>query len=67
MLGDVSILKPKELGGITAYDMKTGDKSWWTANGGRAPVTTKDPFFAGVDLPPAGSRGQAQVITTRRC
>ncbi|HJR35333.1 MAG TPA: PQQ-binding-like beta-propeller repeat protein [Gemmatimonadales bacterium] len=64
-LGGVSILKPKPLGGITAYDMKTGDKRWWTSNGGRAPVTSKDPLFAGVELPPAGSRGQAQVITTK--
>jgi quinoprotein glucose dehydrogenase len=65
LLGDVSILKPRELGGITAYDLKSGDKRWWTSNGGRAPVTTKDPLFAGVELPPAGSRGQAQVITTK--
>jgi quinoprotein glucose dehydrogenase len=65
LLGDVSILKPRELGGITAYDLKSGDKRWWTSNGGRAPVTSKDPLFAGVELPPAGSRGQAQVITTR--
>jgi len=65
LLGDVSILKPRELGGITAYDMKSGDKRWWTSNGGRAPVTSKDPLFAGVELPPAGSRGQAQVITTK--
>lgn len=64
-LGGVSILRPKELGGITAYDLKTGDKVWWTSNGGRAPVTSKDPMFAGVELPPAGSRGQAQVITTK--
>jgi quinoprotein glucose dehydrogenase len=65
LLGDVSILKPRELGGITAYDMKSGEKRWWTSNGGRAPVTSKDPLFAGVELPPAGSRGQAQVITTK--
>ncbi len=32
--GGVSILKPKEMGGITAYDMKTGDKAWWAPNGG---------------------------------
>ncbi len=64
-LGGVSILKPKPLGGITAYDMKTGDKTWWTANGGAARVSSKDPLFAGVELPPAGSRGQAQVITTK--
>jgi quinoprotein glucose dehydrogenase len=65
LLGDVSILKPRELGGITAYDMKSGDKRWWTSNGGRVPVSSKDPLFAGVELPPAGSRGQAQVITTK--
>ena len=65
LLGDVSILKPRELGGITAYDLRSGDKRWWTSNGGRAPVTSKDPLFAGVELPPAGSRGQAQVITTK--
>ena len=65
LLGDVSILKPRELGGITAYDMKSGDKRWWTSNGGRAPGTSKDPLFAGVELPPTGSRGQAQVITTK--
>jgi len=64
-LGGVSILKPKPLGGITAYDMKTGDKAWWTANGGGAPVASKDPLFAAVELPLAGSRGQAQVITTK--
>ena len=32
-IGGVSILKPKELGGITAYDMNTGDKKWWVPNG----------------------------------
>jgi len=25
---------PKDFGGITAYDMKTGDKAWWIPNGG---------------------------------
>ena len=66
-IGGVSILKPKELGGITAYDMSTGDKAWWIPTGGRLmPVTSKDPLFAGVDLPPAApSRGQPQVITTK--
>ncbi len=64
-IGGVSILKPKELGGITAYDLTTGNKTWWASNGGRAPVTSKDPLFAGVELPPAGSRGQAQIITTK--
>ena len=53
-IGGVSILKPKELGGITAYDMNTGDKAWWIPNGGQLlPVETKDPLFAGVTLPPA--------------
>jgi len=65
MLGDVSILKPKEHGGITAYDLNTGDKKWWTSNGGMVPVTSKDPLFAGVQLPPVGARGQAQIITTK--
>ena len=61
----VSIAKPKEMGGITAYDMNSGDKSWWIPNGGPTIVTTTDPLFAGVTLPPANSRGQAQVITTK--
>jgi quinoprotein glucose dehydrogenase len=67
MLGGVSIVKPKELGGITAYDMSTGDKAWWTPNGGQlVPVTSTDPLFKGVKLPPAPpGRGHAQVITTK--
>jgi len=67
MIGGVSILKPKQLGGITAYDMKTGEKSWWTPNGGKLiPVTSRDPLFAGVTLPPSTwGRGQPQVITTK--
>ncbi|MDQ3418306.1 MAG: hypothetical protein M3541_05915 [Acidobacteriota bacterium] len=66
-IGGVSILKPKELGGITAYDMRTGDKAWWIPNGGQlVPVTSTDPLFAGVKLPPSPpSRGHAQVMTTR--
>jgi quinoprotein glucose dehydrogenase len=66
-IGGVSILKPKELGGITAYDMNAGDKAWWIPNGGQLlPVETKDPLFAGVTLPPAApARGQAQVIATK--
>ena len=66
-IGGVSIVKPKELGGITAYDMRSGDKAWWIPNGGQLlPVETKDPLFAGVTLPPAApGRGHAQVITTR--
>jgi quinoprotein glucose dehydrogenase len=47
--------------------MSTGDKAWWIPTGGRLmPVTSKDPLFVGVDLPPAApSRGQPQVITTK--
>jgi quinoprotein glucose dehydrogenase len=65
--GGVSILKPKEVGGITAYNMTTGDKAWWIPNGylWTTPTTT-DPMFEGVKLPPQGSgRGQPQVITTK--
>jgi len=63
----VSIVKPKELGGITAYNLHTGDKAWWIPNGGQLlPVASKDPIFAGVTLPPsAPGRGHAQVITTK--
>ncbi len=66
-IGGVSILKPKQLGGVTAYDLNTGDKAWWIPSGGKLlPVTTKDPLFAGVELPPStGGRGQPQVITTK--
>jgi quinoprotein glucose dehydrogenase len=66
-IGGVSILKPKELGGITAYNLNTGDKTWWIPNGGQlVPVESKDPLFAGVTLPPAAPpRGQPQVITTK--
>ena len=66
-IGGVSILKPKQVGGITAYDLNTGDKSWWIPNGGELPpVTSTDPLFAGVKLPPpTQGRGQPQVITTK--
>jgi quinoprotein glucose dehydrogenase len=66
-IGGVSIVKPKELGGITAYNMNSGDKAWWIPNGGQLlPAETKDPLFAGVTLPPAApGRGHAQVITTK--
>lgn len=65
MIGGVSILKPRELGGVTAYDMKTGDKRWWIPNGGMIPVTSNDRLFAGVELPPRPAGGQAQVLTTK--
>jgi quinoprotein glucose dehydrogenase len=65
VLHGVSILKPKELGGITAYDMKSGDKAWWIPNGGTIPVTSTDPLFRGITLPPRPAGGQAQVIVTK--
>jgi quinoprotein glucose dehydrogenase len=66
-IGGVSILKPKELGGITAYDMNSGDKKWWVPNGNRwRDVTTNDPLFAGVKLPRIPALGgQPEVITTK--
>ncbi|HEX9562368.1 MAG TPA: PQQ-binding-like beta-propeller repeat protein [Gemmatimonadaceae bacterium] len=66
-IGGVSILKPKELGGITAYDMTTGDKKWWLPNGGvMREVTSTSPLFQGVELPPVPAiGGQPQVINTR--
>jgi quinoprotein glucose dehydrogenase len=66
-IGGVSILKPKPLGGITAYDLNTGDKKWWMPNGGvTAKPRTTDPLFNGVDLPPAPvMNGQPEVITTK--
>jgi quinoprotein glucose dehydrogenase len=64
-IGNVSILKPKEYGGVTAYDMTSGNKSWWIPNGGFVNVTSNDPLFAGVTLPPTTPGGQAQIITTK--
>jgi quinoprotein glucose dehydrogenase len=66
-IGGVSILKPKQLGGVTAYDMNSGDRAWWLPSGGKlTPVTSSDPLFAGVQLPPStGGRGQPQIITTK--
>lgn len=65
IIGGVSIVKPKEYGGVTAYDLNTGDKKWWIPNGGMTPTTSKDPLFEGVALPPQGARGQAQILTTK--
>jgi quinoprotein glucose dehydrogenase len=65
--GGVSILKPREVGGITAYNLNTGDKAWWIPNGyvWTQPTST-DPMFAGVTLPRQGSgRGQPQLMTTK--
>ena len=67
-IGGVSIFKPQELGGITAYDLKTGDKKWWQPNGGiwRDPVPTNDPLFAGVTLPKIpNNTSQPQIIVTK--
>ncbi|MFI5312130.1 MAG: PQQ-binding-like beta-propeller repeat protein [Gemmatimonadales bacterium] len=67
-IGGISIFKPQELGGITAYDLNTGDRKWWQPNGGiwrDAPVTT-DPLFAGVSLPKIPfNTGQPELITTK--
>ncbi|MES2523127.1 MAG: PQQ-binding-like beta-propeller repeat protein [Gemmatimonadota bacterium] len=65
VIGGISIVKPKQLGGLTAYDMKKGDKSWWAPNAGMVRPTTRDSLFAGVTLPEQGGRGQAQAITTK--
>lgn len=64
-IGGVSIVKPKQYGGITAYNMNSGDKVWWAPNGTMVKVTSNSPLFAGVTLPEVGGRGQAQIITTR--
>jgi len=71
-IAGISILKPRQLGGIAAYDMKSGEKAWWIPNGGQMVVPTPQPtspdaaLFAGVTLPPQpAGRGQAQVITTK--
>jgi quinoprotein glucose dehydrogenase len=66
-IGGVSILKPKELGGITGYNLNTGDKAWWIPNTGvMRDVTSADPLFTGVKLPPIpAAGGQAEVITTK--
>jgi len=53
------------MGGITAYDMNTGDKKWWIPNGGLIPVTSNDPLFAGIKLPSRGPGGQPQVMNTK--
>jgi glucose dehydrogenase len=64
-IGGVSILKPRELGGITAYNLNTGDKVWWKPNGGMIPTTSNDPIFNGVTLPPRPAGGQPQVMNTK--
>ncbi|MSR06127.1 MAG: pyrroloquinoline quinone-dependent dehydrogenase [Gemmatimonadetes bacterium] len=72
----ISILKPKEFGGVTAYNMNTGDKTWWIPNGTSTQPEAcrrlvgsqcREPseLFSGVTIPPLGGRGQAQIITTK--
>jgi outer membrane protein assembly factor BamB len=71
-IAGISIVKPRELGGVTAYNMNTGDKAWWIPNGGVMTVPTPQAtspdaaLFAGVTLPAQpGGRGMAQIITTK--
>jgi quinoprotein glucose dehydrogenase len=66
----ISIVKPRELGGVTAYNMNSGDKAWWIPNGGFYTPTVNPehpdaPMFKDVKLIPAGGTNQAQVITTK--
>ena len=62
----VPIWKPKEFGGVTAYNMNSGDKSWWIPNGTMLQAPKFDSgIFAGVNLPPQPGPGQAQIIATK--
>ena len=64
----ISIVKPKELGGITAYDMNTGDKKWWAPNGNiwRDPPRPTGSIWAGATLPRIpNNTSQPQLITTK--
>jgi quinoprotein glucose dehydrogenase len=66
-IGGINIVKPKEMGGVTAYDMKTGDKKWWIPNGNAwREQSTTSPLFTGVTLPRVPAiGGQSQVINTK--
>jgi len=65
-ISGVSIVKVKEYGGVTAYDMNSGDKKFWIANGGYlSPRRDTVGIFAGVNLALRPSAGQAQIITTK--
>jgi quinoprotein glucose dehydrogenase len=67
-IGGISIFKPDSLGGITAYDLTSGDKKWWQPNGGiwRGTPTTTDPMFNGVTLLPVShNTSQPEIITTK--
>lgn len=62
----VSIVKPKEYGGVTAYNMNTGDKTFWIPNGTMVQAVKADTgLLAGVNLPAVGGPGQAQIIATK--
>ncbi|HVZ48973.1 MAG TPA: PQQ-binding-like beta-propeller repeat protein, partial [Gemmatimonadaceae bacterium] len=68
VIDGISILKPAQLGGITAYNMKTGDKAWWQPNGGiyREVEAPDSPLWAGVKLPPIPNNGsQPEIIVTK--
>mgnify|MGYP003337916884 FL=1 len=70
VIDGVSILKPAEKGGITAYDMKTGDKKWWSPNGGiwrPAPQVPQSPLWAGVPSLPKipNNTSQPEIIVTK--
>ncbi len=71
-IAGISIVKPREFGGITAYNMNRGDKAWWIPNGGQmapprpTPNSPDAKLFEGVTLPPQPvGGGLAQIITTR--
>jgi len=66
-IGGIPILKFKEMGGITAYDLNTGDKKWWVPNGNAwRQLASNDPLFEGVSLPRVPALGgQPEVITTK--
>jgi outer membrane protein assembly factor BamB len=68
--GGVSIVKPRQLGGITAYNMNTGDKAWWIPNGVFVTPTVNPnspdaAMFKDVKLLPQSTGGQPQVMNTR--
>lgn len=70
VIDGISILKPAEKGGITAYNMKTGDKTWWSPNGGiwrTAPQVPQSPLWAGVTSLPKlpNNSSQPEIIVTK--
>ena len=70
LIDGVSILKPAEKGGITAYDMTKGEKKWWSPNGGiwrPAPQVPQSPLWAGVTSLPKipNNASQPEIIVTK--